>query len=169
MTTQQNVLDALEADIDGETVLTVKTARKDGQTLLYVQCSEKFENLIKTETVQNSSSWGKQYVEGDDTGYDFYKKSSINSSLQSTYGNGFDEYGHSKWYMSSRGNVAVLRTKGLSDGKYFVIDQPLTKRNLKKLQEDIKQAGQNLIDAYLKDVAYISEIKEIEVDKERST
>lgn len=162
MSKTKQVIEKADSDLEGDNLLTVKLARKDGETVLYVQAHEMLTDLIQNQEAQaqTSNTWGTEFTEGDE-GYDFIKCNDLRDSVKTVFRNYKNDYG-GKWMRNGKGNVAVLRTKGLEDGKYFEIDQPMTKSNLKKIQKDIKRLGDNLIDQFLKDVAFVSEIKEVE-------
>ena len=160
MTKPKEIMKLAESDLQGENLVSVKLCRKNGETLLYVQADEKIENLLQTGEMAESSSW-KDPETGEN--YKFFKKSGYDGNLKDTMRNYNDDYGHKAF--NGNGNVAYLRTKGISDGKFFEIQKPLTEKNLKRIVIDIKECVDELKDKFLKDAAFIGEIREIEVEK----
>lgn len=158
----KEILKIADTTLEGNDLLKVKLARKDGQTLLYVKASENLTKHLQTETIRESDSWGTEFSDSD-AGYNFHKKSGYSQEIRDFTATNLDDYG-TKFLRNGKVNISVLRTQGIEDGKFFEIDQPLTENNLRKIVKGLKEFADEYRDRFLKDVAFIGEIREIEVD-----
>lgn len=165
MTNQpKKVLDLAESDLDGDQLISVKLVRKSGQTMLYVKADEKVADMMQNGNPRDSTSWGTEYTDGDG-GYQFHSNSYDNEGIRELTRDYYDSYGSSSWMNNGKGNIAVLRTVGIEEGKYFDLSgAALTEENLKQLVKDIKEFVDELRSNFLKDVAVIGEIREVEID-----
>lgn len=158
----KEILKIADTTLEGNDLLKVKLARKDGQTLLYVKATENLTKHLQTGVIRESDNWGTEFSDSD-SGYKFHKKSGYSDEIRSFTTGYKDDYGH-KFIQSGNVNIAVLRTEGIEDGKFFEINQPLTEKNLRKIVKGLKEFADDYRDRFLKDVAFIGEIREIEVD-----
>lgn len=160
----KEILKIADSNLEGEELVKVKLARKDGKTLLYVQAHEKITDLIQQGSPRDiSNSWGTEFT---DNGYEFYPDNNYGSGLQAIIRDYYDSYGSSTWVKNGKVNIAPLRTKGIEDGKFFdLTDAALTEENLRKIVKGIKEVVEELKDHFLKDMVIMGEIREVEIDK----
>lgn len=161
----KEIMKTAEASLDGNKLFNAKVCRKDGKTILFVQADEKITNLLHTGNTQTSSKWG---TDGDGNGHTFHKRTGYTSAVASVMNQFRDDYG-SSIARNGKGNVAFLRTEGVEDGVFFEIDRPVTEENLKATVKSMKKAVEELKSQFLKDVAVISEVREIDIDNTVST
>lgn len=166
--TGKNVIKEAEADLDGDQIITIKLARKDGDTKLFLKSTEEFEELFQSDNTLTPESDSWESLEEEQL--EFYKKSSIPDSVARVF-NDHGDSGYGGRFYKNRygGNPAPLRSVGISEGVWINIDEPYAEKNLKKIQEDLKEAAEALIDQFLSDVAFMSEVREIKAQTKQKT
>lgn len=156
----QQVLDEISQSPDDGELVTARLARKDGNTVLYVEADSKVTDLLHNGDLDDSGRW--KNLEGEN--HRFYRKRNYSNDLQNLLNDYLDDFGSSTLGSRGKGNIAFLRAEGVEDGVYFDIDDPVTEEHLKAIVRDIKEAVQDLKNKFLKDVAFIGEIRQIEID-----
>lgn len=163
MANPKEIMKLAESDLDGDSLCSVKLCRKDGSTLLYVQADEKITDLMHNGTLSQSTSWNPP--ESED-GFNFYQRQNYNSAVSDALSPFYDDFGSNPVNRgtSNPGNIAFLRAEGVKDGIFFEIKEPITEEYLREMVKSIKKAVDVLKDQFIKDVAFIGEIREIQVD-----
>lgn len=125
--------------------LRASLKRTKNGCFVYIEVDEQLEELFQTEETQQSNYWCN-----DGDCHEFYLRD-YGVDLERYMGERYDSYGDT-YVRRGKINAALLRTKGLSDGKVFHIDDHYSEETLVESLKQLKEIGRELYQQYVRPV-----------------
>lgn len=129
--------------------------RRGGKCVLYIQVAEEIEEFFSSDTVEQSEQW-----HGGDGYHDFYYKDYSEEFQRHTEMKN-DRFG-SKYIKDDHVNIALLRTKGLSDGVEFEVPGKYSEDSLLDSMKELKEEVEIVYKQFIRPVQITSSLKIVE-------
>jgi len=125
--------------------LRAKLKRTRDGSFVHIEADDRIEDLFRTERTEQSNYWCSN---GDY--HEFYRRT-YDNDLAQFMDQYYDSYGDT--YVSDGDiNVALLRTKGISDGKKFYINNHYSEETLIESLKQLKQISKQLYQQFIRPV-----------------
>lgn len=135
---QKNILD-----------ITLLRDTEKNRLVLEMTCAEDFEDMMAEQngSISSSSSWENK----DGEYHEFYKKTSVhrNKEYRETVSRNYNDYG-ARIQNNGSVNIAFLRTKGLQDGKQFLLPNTVSAETAKDLVQELEETAGRLYKQFCK-------------------
>lgn len=133
-------------------------AELDGSGL-YIEIAPEIENFISESFghVEKSSQWGNggEY-------HEFYYNTDLSNGLADFFDGKYNSYG-GEFIEDGKVNIALLRTKGLSEGKHFELSTYYANERKVEAFQQLKTTVCKLYNQFIKPVELVVEVKKREV------